>query len=284
MLVVNPSKFTPQLIIWSTFNIFATWALVALLTVTLLATGLRANWILLNLEIIFILTSSTVSALVWTGNAWNLHPPFGLCLVNAAATLANTPLMAGAALSIVTEVWGTAMSIWHPRCRPVMKWIVWTPALLLFPYIFGIPLFIAAIVLGLKERSKVFRGSPFYCVLDRPSLQTTSVVLGAVFTFIALVLAAWTAVKMLLTRRRVGSTRLSDDSKRFYAFTFRVILFSLFVGAAFVAGIVALSSSFNAVIPDIIVASTGVGAFFIFASATVRCLSHYHKSRAYFSH
>ncbi|KAJ7468559.1 hypothetical protein FB451DRAFT_1560288 [Mycena latifolia] len=272
--VVDPSQFTPQLVIWATFNIFATCGLVALLTVTLVALGLRVNWTLFNLEVIFILTSSTTSALVWTGNARNSNPPFELCLMNASATMSNTPLMGGAALSIVAEVWGTAMIIWYPRCRPVLKWIIWTPFLLLLPYIFAIPLFIAGISLGLEDRTKVFRGSPFYCILDQYSLQTMSSVLGAVFTLISLILAAWTSVNLFVTRRRVGSTRFSEDSNLSYAFAFRVILFSFFAGAAFVSGIVALSSSFDAIIPDIVVASCGVGAFFIFASATA-CIHPY---------
>ncbi|KAJ7651845.1 hypothetical protein B0H17DRAFT_1215145 [Mycena rosella] len=59
MTVVNPSDFIPQLVIWSTFNIFAACGLGALLVVTLVVQGSRANLTLLNLEIIFILSSST---------------------------------------------------------------------------------------------------------------------------------------------------------------------------------------------------------------------------------
>lgn len=125
--VVNPSDFLPQLVTWSTLSIFATCGLVALMVVTLLVQGLGANATLLNLEIIFILTTSTGSLLIWTGHARDPDPPFGLCLMNASATMSNVPLMAGAALSLVTKVWGTAMVIWHPRCRPVMEWIIWTP-------------------------------------------------------------------------------------------------------------------------------------------------------------
>ncbi|KAJ6536670.1 hypothetical protein DFH09DRAFT_992222 [Mycena vulgaris] len=268
MSVVNPSDFIPELVTWSTFNIFATCALTALFIVTLLVQGLTASGTLLNLELIFILTSSTTSSLTWTGHARTLDPPFGLCLFNASATMSSVPLMAGAAFSIVTKVWGTAMVIWHPRCRFVLEWVVWTPLLILIPFLFGIPLFIAGIAVGLEDRTKVFRGSPFYCVVDQDSLQTIASILGAVFTLISLILAIWTSIELFISRRRIGSNRFTQFDPRIpYAFTFRVILFSLFVGAAFVSGIIALSSSFSAVIPDVIVASCGVGAFFIFASA-----------------
>ncbi|KAJ7770995.1 hypothetical protein DFH07DRAFT_804443 [Mycena maculata] len=267
MSAVNPSNFLPQLVTWSTFNIFAACGLVALVVVTLHVQGLQANPTLLNLEVIFILSCSTTSALIWTGHARDPDPPFGLCLMNASATMSNTPLMAGAALAVVTKVWGSATLTWHPRCAVAMQWIIWTPFLLVLPFIFAIPLFLAGIVVGLEDQSKVFRGSPFYCVLNVDSLQTISPVLGALFTSVSLVLVSWISVRLLLIRRRVRATRLTNDPNISYAFAFRVILFSVFVGAAFISGIVALTSSFDALVPDIIVASCGVGAFFIFASA-----------------
>ncbi|KAJ7703332.1 hypothetical protein B0H17DRAFT_1194518 [Mycena rosella] len=265
MSVVNPSDFIPQLIIWSTFNIFAVCGLVVLLVVTLVAQGSKANLTLLNLEIIFILSSSTNSALIWTGHARDLNPPFQLCLMNAAVTISNIPLVSGAALSIVAQVWGTAMGIWHPRMKSVMEWVVWTPILVVLPFLFAVPLFIAGIMLGVRDHTKVFRGSPFYCSLP-DFLLTISTVFGTVFALLTFILATWTVVDRLVARRRVGSRRVIEDSIISYAFTGRVILFSVFVLAAFVAGVVALFAS-DVVIPDIILSSMGVGAFFIFASA-----------------
>ncbi|KAJ7681209.1 hypothetical protein B0H17DRAFT_898265, partial [Mycena rosella] len=262
----NPADFIPQLVIWSTFYIFATCALVPLFIITVVVQGLRTSATLLSLQLSFILASGAASALIWTGHARDLNPPFELCLINASAIMSNIPLNGGAALSLVVNVWGAAMIIWHPRVRPVMQWITWTPILILFPWIFSLPLFIAGIVVGLQDRTKVFRGSPFYCVLD-DSLQTISAALGAVLALTTLILATWTSINLFINRRRVGSSRFSENSNISYTFTSRVIVFSIFVGAAFVAGIVALSSSFDAVIPDIIVASLGVAVFFIFASA-----------------
>ncbi|KAF7335285.1 hypothetical protein MSAN_02339200 [Mycena sanguinolenta] len=268
MSVVDPSGYIPQLVVYATFNIFAACGLVALLTVTLIVQGFTANPSLVNLEIIFIISSSTSSALIWTGHARDTHPPFGLCLFNAAATMSNTPLMAGAALALVLKVWGIGMGIWHPRLTPLTEWATWTPFLLLFPFISAIPLFLAGIVMGLEHRDQVFRGSPFYCVVNLDTPQTTSSILGAAFTLTSLVLAAWTSVNLIKTRQRAGRGRFTEDPGSVSpVFATRVLLFSFFVGAAFVSGIVALTSEFDAVIPDIVVASCGVGAFFIFASA-----------------
>ncbi|KAJ7167808.1 hypothetical protein C8R46DRAFT_1350744 [Mycena filopes] len=266
MSAANPSDFLPQLVTWSTFNLFATFSLVVLLGITLFLQGPTANSTLLNLEFVFIVVSSTNSALIWTGHALNPQPPFALCLLNASATMSNIPFTGGAAVAIVAKVWGTAMMLWHPRCRHAMRWITWPPFLVLFPYILSIPVFIAGVMIGLKDRSTVYRASPFYCIVDSAPIQTASCLFGAVTAFVSLVLAAWTTIKLLQTRRRAG-TRLTDDPNVSYAFALRVIFFSGFVAAAFVAGIVSLTSTFDAVVPDIIVASCGVGAFFIFASS-----------------
>ncbi|KAJ7827632.1 hypothetical protein B0H14DRAFT_3720303, partial [Mycena olivaceomarginata] len=264
---VNPSDYIPHLVIYATFNIFAACGLVALLAVTLLVQGPSANSSLVNLEIIFIISSSTSSVLIWTGHARDPHPPFALCLLSASATISNTPLMAGAALALVAKVWGTAMGIWHPQYRLLCGWITCTPVLLLFPFISAIPLFIASIVLGLEHRDQVFRGSPFYCLVNSEAPQSASSILGATYTFISLVLAVWTSIKLIRTQQRAERGRSTEDPGSIsFVFAIRVLLFSLFVGAAFVSGIVALTSTFDAVIPDMVVASCGVGAFFIFAS------------------
>ncbi|KAF8182107.1 hypothetical protein K438DRAFT_1975651 [Mycena galopus ATCC 62051] len=268
MLVADPSNFFPQLVIYATFNIFATCGLLALLTVTLLVQSPSTNPSLVNLEVIFIISSSTSSALVWTGHARNLHPPFALCLLNASAVMSNIPLMAGAALSLVTKVWGTAMIIWHPRFARPLEWIMWTPFLILFPFISAVPIFVAGVALGLEHQNQVFRGSPFYCVVNLDTPQAISTIFGAIFTLTSLVLAAWTSVQLIRTRLRFDRQRFTNDPGSVsLMFAIRVLLFSVFVGAAFVSGIFALTSTFDAVIPDIVVASCGVGAFFIFASA-----------------
>ncbi|KAJ7265412.1 hypothetical protein B0H12DRAFT_197579 [Mycena haematopus] len=273
MSVVDPSGFIPPLIVYAIFNIFTTCGIGALLAVTLIVQGSSASPSLVNLEIIFIITSSTSSALIWTGHARDTHPPFALCLFNASATMSNTPLVAGAALALVVKVWGTAMEILHPRFTRLLGWITWNPLLVLFPFVSAIPLFLAGIALGIEHRDHVLRGAPFYCVVNLDAPQAASSALGAAFTFISLVLAAWTSVRLIQTRQHVDRQRFTGDAGSVsFVYATRVLLFSLFVLAAFVSGIVDLTSTFDSVIPDIVVASCGMGAFFIFASAKVRVL------------
>ncbi|KAJ7677255.1 hypothetical protein B0H17DRAFT_1207170 [Mycena rosella] len=263
MPIVDPNDYIPHLIIWSTFNIFAACSNIVLLTVTLISQRRAANHVLVNLEVIFIFTSASASLLIWTGHARDLHPPHNLCFSNALLAMSNVPFMGGSALAIVIKVWGSVMIACHPRWRPTVEWIIWMPFLVALPYVSGLPLLDSQI--GLQDRSKIFRGSPFYCVLDQPSLQNAASGFGAAYTFMCLVLSTWTTFNLITTRWRVR--RIIEYPGVSYPFVCRVLLFSILVSAAFVVGILSLLSTFAAVVPDVVLSSCGVGVFFIFSTA-----------------
>lgn len=102
------------------------------------------------------------------------------------------------------------------------------------------------------------------------------------FTFIALVGAAWTAAYVARSHYRVRSIRSGRHTN--YQLIVRTLLFSGFVAVAFVyvlppsllyallthrlhrCGIVSLFSSFSAVVQDMVVSTLGLAAFAIFAS------------------
>ncbi|KAJ7826648.1 hypothetical protein B0H13DRAFT_2440459 [Mycena leptocephala] len=232
MSIVDPNEYIPHLIVWSTFNIFAACANTALLAVTLISQRRDANRVLVNLEFIFILTSAIGPLLIWTGHARDLHPPYGLCLFNASIGMANVPFMAGSALAIVLKVWGSVMTACFIRWRPIVKWIIWTPFLLALPYLSGLPLFIAGIIIGAHDPSKVYRGSPFYCVVDYPPIQNTSSAFGAGYTFLCLIFSGWTTINLITTRWRVR--RIIEYPGVSYSFVCRTLFFSIFVSVAFV--------------------------------------------------
>ncbi|KAJ7349031.1 hypothetical protein DFH08DRAFT_777924 [Mycena albidolilacea] len=266
--IANPREYLPHLIVWSTFNIFAALAIAALLLVTLVSQRRAADRALLNLEAIFILTSVSGSILVWTGHALDTHPPYALCLFNAAIGMANVPLMAGAALAVVLKVWGSVMIACHIRTRGVVQWIIWKPFLLALPYLSGLPLFIAGLIIGTRDPSKVYRGSPLYCVVENPGVQNTASAFGAAYTFSCLVLSVWTTINLVTTRRRVR--RIIEYPGVSYSFVCRTLFFSIFVSVAFVVGILSLVSTFSAIVPDVVLSSCAVAVFFIFSTAKVR--------------
>ncbi|KAJ7778628.1 hypothetical protein DFH07DRAFT_795364 [Mycena maculata] len=265
MSVVNPNEHFQLLIVWSTFNIFAACANAILLAIMLISQRWNSNPILVNLELIFVWTCSSGSLLIWTGHALDSDPPYGLCLANASMSMANVPLQAASALAIVLKVWGCVMIACHPRWRPAVEWIIWLPFLIALPFVSGLPLFIIGLVMGLSDRSKIYRGSPFYCVLGHPTVQNASSGFGAVYTFLCLVFAVWTTYNLIMTRWRVR--RIIEYPGVSYPFVCRTLFFSIFVGAAFVVGILSLLWTFSAVAPDVVVSSCGVAVFFIFSTA-----------------
>ncbi|KAJ7168368.1 hypothetical protein C8R43DRAFT_876765 [Mycena crocata] len=265
MPIVDPNEYTPHLVVWSTFNIFATCANTVLLAVTLTyqpAPGCKPSST-------YILTSTTSSLLIWTGHARDMYPPYRLCLSNALLAMANVPLMGAAALSTVLKVWGSVMIVCHPKWTPVLEWVIWMPFVRFLPYVPAVPRFQAYILaqIGLHDPSKVYRGSSFYCVLDHTPLQTAASAFGAVYTLLCLILSGWTTFNLITTRWRVR--RIVDYPGVSYPFVFRTLVFSIFVSVSFVVGILSLLSTFSAIVPDVVLSSCPVAAFFIFATAKV---------------
>ncbi|KAJ7063585.1 hypothetical protein C8F01DRAFT_1133603 [Mycena amicta] len=264
MSVVDPRDYFPHLIVWYTFNTFAAFSNAFLLVITIITYN-ALNAALLNLIFVFILASACASLLAWSGHALDMHPPFGLCLWSAQVAMSNVPLMAGAAFAMVLKVWGSVMLSIHPTWRRVLDWIIWTPFLLLFPFVSALPLFFIGLAIGLHDRSLVYRGSPFYCVVNHASLQNAASGFGAAYTFLCLLFSAWITFTLITTRWRVR--RIIDYNGISYPFVLRTLLFSCFVGVAFIVGILSLASTFSAIVPDVVLSSCNVAVFFIFSTS-----------------
>ncbi|KAJ7611610.1 hypothetical protein FB45DRAFT_760475 [Roridomyces roridus] len=273
MPVTDPHEYLALLVLWSTFSIFAAVSNAFLLTVTLLTKGKEANAVLVNLEAIFTITSASGSLLVWTGHALDKEPPFGLCLVNASISMANVPLQGASALAIALSVWVSVTEIYcSPRTVTAMRRVTWAPFLLALPYVTGLPLFFAGLYVRIMDKSLIYRGSPFYCVVDYPPLQTAASALGAITTFLSIVFSFWTTGNLVTTRWRVR--RFTDYPGIAYPFVIRTLLFAVFVAVAFVVGIVSLQRGYSDIVPDVVLSTCGVAVFIIFSTSKVcACLS-----------
>ncbi|EIN06706.1 hypothetical protein PUNSTDRAFT_136546 [Punctularia strigosozonata HHB-11173 SS5] len=260
---VNPRDDFSLLILWSTFNIFAGVANLALL-ITSLSGAIRTSRMLMQLEGVFVWTTLTGSLLIWTGHALDRHPPFGLCLVNAAFTDSNVAAQAGAALSLVLKVWAGVMGVTRPNSQELVRKISSDIMCFLITWVFAVALFWATFAVGIRNHDLIYRGSPFYCTVDNNALQTIPSVIGAVFTLATLILALWTVIIVAQARWRVRSIQTSGIN---YRLVIRVFLFSIFVGVAFIVGVISILTSFEAVVPDSVISSTGVALFIIFASS-----------------
>lgn len=106
-----------MMIVWAFFNLGAVCANALLFLLSLRSARLRGNPVLLNLEVIFMLTCASGAMLFWTGYPMSQQPPEGLCLFNAAIVLANPLATSGAALGLVLKVWANAMAVYYPSSK-----------------------------------------------------------------------------------------------------------------------------------------------------------------------
>ncbi|KAJ7609815.1 hypothetical protein FB45DRAFT_1010104 [Roridomyces roridus] len=280
---MSPDAHIPLLILWSTFNLLSAVGNTGLLALAVLS-RCRINSVLVNLQLIFAVTGLSGSLLIWTGHARDAEPPYALCLANAAMSMANVPLQAGAALAMILQGWACVVVGFRPHWESYIHKRIWLPLLIAFPIISGAPLFVAALFvfffgflsvhpsakhdtqIGLEDRTLVYRASPFYCVVNNATIQNASSGLGAAYSFLCLILALWTTCILVSTRRRVR--RASEFHDVSYVFVIRTLVFALFVGMAFIVGIIALVSGFsNEIIADVFIASCGPAVFFIFSTS-----------------
>nr|GAT55966.1 predicted protein [Mycena chlorophos] len=264
---VDPRDYKHIVILWDTFNGFAAGSNAILFVLTLLCQhGEGTHAILLNLLGIFVLVSVSACVLPLSGHAFDMYPPFHLCLYSSVASMWNVPLMAGSALAMVVKVWSGVVIACHPTWRrEFLEWVNYTPLLLALPYIAAVPIFVTGLSIALQNPSLVFRGSPFYCIVENSALQNAASGLAAGFTLLCLVFSAWITGTLLHSRWRLR--QIIDYHGVPYSFVLRTLLFSCFVAVALVVSIVSLTSSFSAVVPDVVVSTCNVALFFIFSTS-----------------
>ncbi|KAH8830795.1 hypothetical protein DL96DRAFT_975190 [Flagelloscypha sp. PMI_526] len=214
---------------------------------------------------LFALCNLTGSLLIWTGNAFNTEPPYEVCLANAAFTLANTPVMAAAAFSLVVQVSSTVLFVHYPLLKGWFGWLTKVPLLLVIPLITGLPILVVGLNRGLRHPDQVLRGSPFYCTMEAPKLNIIVSIIAAVLELHCLVLASWTTIALLRTRWRVRS-RATDviDGPFNRPLVIRVLAFSFTNLMGFILAIATAVLSFSMVATDLMFSLIGCIVVVIF--------------------
>ncbi|KAF7294659.1 hypothetical protein MIND_01002700 [Mycena indigotica] len=249
MLIIEPQDYLSHLILWNAFQTCAAVGNSVLFIVNILSRN-TTNLVLLNLTLAFIIASISFSILAWSGHALNQHPPFEVCLWSGVIALSNVPLIGASALALSLKVWAGVMMTGFPAWRGFYERVSCTPLLLLLPIVSALPVFCAGLVIGLKDRSIVYRGSPMYCVVNNTPLQYASLGLGAVYSLTCLCFAIGIVIRLLYMRWRICS--ILDHSGISYSLILRTLLFSVFVGVAVVANMVSFTSTFAEVMPDVV--------------------------------
>lgn len=101
---VNPADKVPELVVWTTFNLFGAFGNALLLIASLLFPRKRNNVLLMNVHLVVFVAGILASSLILDGKGLSMNPPFGICLFNAAIILSNSAVLTGAALALVAKV------------------------------------------------------------------------------------------------------------------------------------------------------------------------------------
>jgi hypothetical protein len=107
---VPPDNQHSLLYAFAILEVTATLGVLVLLVVGAFTKRLRANIVLLNLELVFFVTAAGQSLLVWTGHSFDKDPPRGLCLISGSFIAAAASMKAGAAFALTCKVCSTPMS------------------------------------------------------------------------------------------------------------------------------------------------------------------------------
>jgi hypothetical protein len=103
-IFVPPSNQRVLVTFFSILDISAWVGLLIILALGARTKRLRSNLVLLNFEFVIFLTALGQSLLIWTGNAYNMDPPRGLCVASGAFITSTSVFKAGAAFGLTCKV------------------------------------------------------------------------------------------------------------------------------------------------------------------------------------
>jgi hypothetical protein len=104
MVVVSPHvdlrAQRDKIVLWSIFNLLAAVGFAALAAARLCMSRRRRNWVLLNLEVAFLVAGVGQASLTWTGHVMDPDVPFTLCLVSGAFNSSISVVQTGSAFAL----------------------------------------------------------------------------------------------------------------------------------------------------------------------------------------
>jgi len=185
----------------------------------------------------------SLSYLLLLGNQGAPNPPFGVCLVQAAAIYASNPLITWAALALMLELFLNLSAAIRFRSQIDRRWGI---AFILVPITIYVIIFVWVVASGLSQRELLEPNpSGMYCHIKSSSNSgfINPYMISAVLTVFAEILIAvfcgLTIRSLLQHRKRTGSF-VDDDSFSLPMFVRR----STLVAALSIIGIVMAGTSF----------------------------------------
>ncbi|KAL1951512.1 hypothetical protein VTO73DRAFT_661 [Trametes versicolor] len=130
---------------------------------------------IINFCVIWILYSIIYCLLLYGGSELQEHPPYALCLTQAAMNYAAPPMAVVAGLAVVLQIWSTFVEPWkEARLVNIPRWIKLF-AMILPPYLVFIGFSLSAGYYGLKNPHWVQVKNGLYCGLMHGKFEMLAV-------------------------------------------------------------------------------------------------------------
>lgn len=101
-------------------------------------------------------------------------------------------------LIVTVRIWSTVNTA-KATSSYYLKEYIDSPIILLIPWLFGIPFFIAHIITSLKNTDDVIR-TPYFCVILNAQLNLATVLTSTLIMFFLMIMALWTSVLLIRLR------------------------------------------------------------------------------------
>ncbi|TIA89378.1 hypothetical protein E3P81_03095 [Wallemia ichthyophaga] len=181
---------------------------------TIYSKRIKRNLLLLQFYALFSIILWFDAILFWTGHK-SSHTediPTSIRVINATVRGVGMIMNSSSSLIVTIRIWSTVNTA-KATSTFYLKEYIDSPILILVPWLFGIPFFIAHLITSLKNTDLVVR-TPYFCVVLNAQLNLATVLTATLIMFFLMIMALWTGVllfKLRLSQIGLLKFRLSID-------------------------------------------------------------------------
>ncbi|KAI0755007.1 hypothetical protein C8Q80DRAFT_404208 [Daedaleopsis nitida] len=282
----STSSSPTGLAVWLFFHLVANHMLLTLLIATFLfSRSVSRHPTIINVCCTCVIAGITSSLLFYTGHQLGPEPPKGLCIAQASLTASIPPMLSTATFSLVFHTWWCCRFARLKDGRRVQSSRKLTVCLVAVPYIIYLSFAAGLLPPALQHPDRVSRSRRvLYCSIQSSAYNDAVALFTAGMCLLSVAFAVHLAYLMSRSRTVLRGARREADvdlrlAVRVGIFTAYILCVTGYVSeylrhllyihlGAHSRYSVMLSelSTAHSVIPDMFVASVGLGAFIIFAS------------------
>ncbi|CAK5282337.1 unnamed protein product [Mycena citricolor] len=208
----------------------------------------------------WIVSAISYSLLLFTSQAYNDTPPFGVCLAQAGLIYAMPSFTAATTFGLITQIWFTMQSLLKRRIASERYWVI---ALIIIPYCFLVAMATASWATGSADPASVgLIGSGMYCHIDAASGKLGKIS-GAL---VALILLPTVAIEISICVALRQHWKTFRRVRHSFSIMIRVMVFTLIGLLAVSIGALFVFSSNHGPAMNIVLAAMPFVSAVIFAS------------------